>query len=132
MAFHMQTSQTQKYWDLRHEVTLDNDLLLNESRIIIPSALRESFLHDLHEKHAAITKCQLMARSLIYWPSIIYRRLHKAVPYMHQVAIYSTSKASDKPLTSPLSLAKDQSRFYGLGKQKLPTCQRLFISNVQS
>ena len=48
----------------------DSGLLLKGFRVILPPALRQSFLHDHHKEHTGITKCQLTARTLIYWPSI--------------------------------------------------------------
>ena len=51
-------------------MTSDNDLLLKGPRIIIPIALRESFLHNIHEEQAVISMCHIMARSHIYWPGI--------------------------------------------------------------
>ena len=59
-----------KYWHMRDELTPDNGLLPKGNRIIILSAPRESCLHELHEEHTDITKCQLMARSLTTWPDI--------------------------------------------------------------
>ena len=55
------------YKDVRDELTSENDLLFRvlDWSLLLPS---ESFLHDFHKEHTGITKCQLEARWLIYWP----------------------------------------------------------------
>ena len=65
------------------------------SGITIPTSLRESFLHDLHKKHADITKCELI--HLLAWHWQRYSRFYKAMLYMHHIATYSTIRASYKP-----------------------------------
>ena len=70
-TIHRQTPQIDhKYWDMREELTSENCIFLKDCRIITPSALRESALHDLQEHHSAITKCWPIARSIIYWLGI--------------------------------------------------------------
>ena len=62
---------THKHWDMTDELTSDNSLFLKGSRIVIPPALREPFLHiHICKEHAGITKYQFMARALIYWPGM--------------------------------------------------------------
>ena len=56
-ATHRQTHRiVDRYWGVRDELIYGNGLLLKGSRVIIPFALRESFLHDIHEEHMDITK----------------------------------------------------------------------------
>ena len=64
------------------KLTLNNGLLLKCSRIVIPSALRKTFQHDLHEEHISISKCQPMARSLIYWPGTV-RDMEDYIKWCH-------------------------------------------------
>ena len=49
------------YWPYRAQLTLVNELLLYESRIVIPSALRQDVLDKLHEGHQGIVKCRRRA-----------------------------------------------------------------------
>ena len=70
-AKHRQVSRIpHQYWDMRVDLTSDNSLFLKDCSIFIPPALRESFLHDLHERHTGTAKYQLTAISLIHWPGI--------------------------------------------------------------
>ena len=91
-----------KYWDMREKLTLERGLLLKGCRIIIPTALRDSFLHELHEEHAGITKWQLMAGSLNYWSGIDRGIRH----YIKQCPICTKLLPTQKQ--DPLSATKSQ------------------------
>ena len=58
------------YWPYRAQITLVNNLLLYESRIVIPSALRQDVLEKLHEGHQGIVKCRRRAIQSVWWPGI--------------------------------------------------------------
>ena len=58
------------YWNMHDELTSDDSLLSKGSQISILITLWDSFQCNLHEEHAGINTCQLMACLLIYWPSI--------------------------------------------------------------
>ena len=65
-AHRQEPRTTHRYFDTTDDPTSDNGLLLKGSRIVTPPDFRESFLHELHKEQIDITKCQLLARSLIY------------------------------------------------------------------
>ena len=52
------------YLDARHKISMDGklDLLLNESRIIVPLSMQASTLDKLHEGHQGIQRCRLRAQ----------------------------------------------------------------------
>ena len=58
------------YWPYRAQLTLVNNLLLYESRIVIPSALRQDVLEKLHEGHQGIVKCRRRAVQSVWWPGV--------------------------------------------------------------
>ncbi len=58
------------YWPYRAQITFVNNLLLYESRIVIPSALRQDVLEKLHEGHQGILKCRRRAIQSVWWPGI--------------------------------------------------------------
>ena len=58
------------YWPYRAQLTLVNDLLLYESRIVIPPALRQDVLDKLHEGHQGIVKCRRRAIQSVWWPGV--------------------------------------------------------------
>lgn len=47
-----------------------NNLLLYDSRIVIPSALRQDVLEKLHEGHQGIVKCWRRAVQSVWWPGV--------------------------------------------------------------
>ena len=58
------------YWDFRDELSTDEGLLLKGPSLIIPAALRESYLQRLHESHLSANKTVLNARQHMFWPGI--------------------------------------------------------------
>ena len=44
------------YWDFRDELSTDEGLLLKGPSLLIPAALRESYLQRLHEGHLLASK----------------------------------------------------------------------------
>ena len=128
MVYHMQKTPriAYKYRDMNDKLTSYDGLLLRGSRVIIPSALKESLLHDLHKEHTIIMTYQLTARTLIYWPSI-----------KNDIEDYSSSAAAasgyhlpflQSPcsiMTLPKDLVETWCRLYGLGWQKIFTYQVL-------
>ena len=67
---HQMLPETRTFWNFRDQITIDNGILLNGHRVIIPASLKKSFLNDIHAGHLGVTKCQQRARTSIYWPNI--------------------------------------------------------------
>ncbi|XP_055542988.1 uncharacterized protein K02A2.6-like [Wyeomyia smithii] len=44
--------------------------LLFEHRVVIPKALRQAILNDLHKAHIGVVKMKGLARFFVYWPGI--------------------------------------------------------------
>lgn len=63
-------SHLQLYFNRKNEITLEDDILLMGSRIIIPSNLRKYVLELLHEGHIGIVRMKTEARSIVWWPQI--------------------------------------------------------------
>ena len=58
------------YWNIRNEISLDEDLLLYGHRIIVPMKARKDVLQKLHSSHQGIEKTRRRARQVVYWPGI--------------------------------------------------------------
>ena len=58
------------YWQDRHRLTIVDDLLLYDERLVIPQQMRMEMLDRLHEGHLGITKCRGLATSSMWWPGI--------------------------------------------------------------
>ena len=58
------------YWAHQSDITIVNDLMLFQDRIIIPRNMRKDILHKIHEGHLGIEKCKRRARQSVFWPGI--------------------------------------------------------------
>ena len=54
-------------WD---ELTIEDGLVLKNTRIIIPISERNDLLRQIHHGHLGTIKCQLYAKETVYWPGI--------------------------------------------------------------
>ena len=62
------SSELRKLYQVRESLTLYGDIIMYESRLFIPTALRNKYLVLCHEGHQGITKCQRRARQIFWWP----------------------------------------------------------------
>ena len=60
----------QKYWHVRGELTLHDDLLLRGRRIVVPQSLQAETLQKIHSGHQGITQCSLRVTSSVWWPGV--------------------------------------------------------------
>jgi transposase InsO family protein len=58
------------YWEHQSHLSLIDDLLLYDDRIVVPRSLRLELLECVHQGHMGITKCRARARSSIWWPGL--------------------------------------------------------------
>ena len=58
------------YWSLRDHLTVQNELLLRDARIVIPPPLRKETLDAIHSGHQGITKCRERGRHSVWWPGL--------------------------------------------------------------
>ena len=60
----------QPYWTFCKELTIEDGLILNGTRIIIPHNNREAILNQIHDSHSGLNKCKLWAKQTVYWPGL--------------------------------------------------------------
>ena len=58
------------FYSVASELTVEKELLMRGSRVVIPSALRSSMLNKLHEGHQGIKKCRERAKHSMWWPGL--------------------------------------------------------------
>ena len=58
------------YFRKRLEITVEDDILMWDSRVIIPKSLQELLLKDLHAEHQGMVKMKQLARRYMWWPNI--------------------------------------------------------------
>lgn len=59
-----------QYWSCRNELSLEDGLVMFGERIIIPRTKQDEVLQKLHYGHQGVSKCQLRAKSCVFWPGI--------------------------------------------------------------
>ena len=58
------------YWNNAHHLTINNELLMFDDRLVIPQTMQLDILDKLHTGHLGMTKCKGRAYSSVWWPSI--------------------------------------------------------------
>uniref|UniRef100_A0A9J8CHS5 Gypsy retrotransposon integrase-like protein 1 n=1 Tax=Cyprinus carpio carpio TaxID=630221 RepID=A0A9J8CHS5_CYPCA len=58
------------YYSARHHLSIFQDLVLYDDRIIIPQNMRSDILQRLHSGHQGIVKCRKRARCSVWWPGL--------------------------------------------------------------
>lgn len=58
------------FWKFRNDITVNNNLIYLDARLIVPFKLRALILELLHETHIGMTKTIKRARSYYYWPNM--------------------------------------------------------------
>ena len=56
------------YWMMRASLSVEDGLILKGEALVIPPKHRERVLKNLHKSHQGITKTQLLAKNMVYWP----------------------------------------------------------------
>ena len=58
------------YWNIRNNLSVVDDLILYNTRIVIPKEARKDILSKLLSSHQGIEKTKRRARLIVYWPCI--------------------------------------------------------------
>lgn len=58
------------FYLLRHELSVEEGVLLRGHRVVIPTLLRGKVLSMLHEGHPGVVRSKILARNLVWWPGI--------------------------------------------------------------
>ena len=61
---------TRQYWHVRSGLTVDDGIVLYDTRLVIPPSMRRETLVMLHEWHQDIERTKQRARRIVYWPGI--------------------------------------------------------------
>ena len=64
------TGDVLRYWPVRGELSLHDDLLFQGHRIVIPRSLRQETLQKIHSGHQGIQRYRLRVSTSVWWPGI--------------------------------------------------------------
>ena len=56
------------YYNVRHELTVQNGLVFKDCRIVVPTSLRKNIITTVHRSHQGIQGCIRLAKDAVYWP----------------------------------------------------------------
>ena len=56
------------YWHTRQDMTTVDNILLYQSRIVVPDQLRETTMQKIHQGHQGIERCRLRLTAAVWWP----------------------------------------------------------------
>ena len=59
------------YWAVQGSLTLGNNLLLYNNRIVIPPAIQHETIQKIHEGHHRVEQCLQRAQSSVWWPGVV-------------------------------------------------------------
>ena len=82
------------YYKYRNELTVFEDLILKDNRIVIPSSLRKTYLKLLHTSHLGIVKTKLIARNSVHWPQI-NQQVEELIQGCERCQIYSNQQKQE-------------------------------------
>lgn len=58
------------YWGVRDKLSLLNNTIMMDDRVVIPSTHRKSVLNSLHSAHQGVSSMLNRAHKAVYWPGI--------------------------------------------------------------
>ena len=64
------TGNLSRYWRARGELTVNDDLLLYGTRIVVPECLRKQTLTKVHQSHQGIYRFRSRILSSVWWPGV--------------------------------------------------------------
>ena len=83
------------YWTVRGSLSLGNNLLLYNNRIVVPQVLCSKTIEKIHEGHQGIERCRQRAQSSVWWPGMS----KQVIQYVQQCSVCChENRPSKQPL----------------------------------
>ena len=64
------TPEMAPYWKARASLTVCDQLLMYDHRIIVPKSLQEETKQKIHAGHQGIERCRARVTSFVWWPGV--------------------------------------------------------------
>ena len=98
-----------QYWQVRHHLTLDEDLIVYGCRLLIPSGMRREILEQLLASHQGVVRTKQRAGHTVYWPGL-NNDIENIVSSCRQCQDYLPSNAKEPIGKADTSLSRSCSR----------------------
>lgn len=63
-------AEVMSYFKNRQSLSIIDNIILMEDRILIPKSLRKDILNRIHASHMGVQRSQSLARETVFWPNI--------------------------------------------------------------
>ena len=93
-------SRLQQYWRVSGSLTVCEDLLLFNGRIVVPKSLQQETLSKIHDGHQGIERCLVRAKASVWWPGIT-KQLTQKVQHC-EACCKNASPAKEPLMATPL------------------------------
>ena len=74
------------YYNVHHEVTVQNGLVFKDNRIVVPNSVRKDIIATVHRSHQGIQGCIRRAKDAVYWPLMT----QQITDYVSQCSVCNT------------------------------------------
>ncbi len=88
------------YYNLRDKITVEENLVFLDDKLIVPTSLRNFMLGLIHESHLGIEKCKARAREVAYWPGMS-NQIHEHVLKCKVCEKFRSSNVKQPMLSHP-------------------------------
>ena len=87
------------YWTFREELTVEDGLIMKDTRVVVPNKQCKAILKLIHRGHLGLNKCKLQAKETVYLPGL-NDQLEKHVFNCQLCLKYLNSKHKQEPSLS--------------------------------
>ena len=64
------SAELKPFWNRKHELSVQDDLLLWGNRVVIPPQAQRKVLEMLHKTHIGMSRMKALARQFVWWPNM--------------------------------------------------------------
>lgn len=95
------------FWEIRSQLSIENDTILRGERLVPPLGLQETIIHLCHDGHFGIGRTKNVVRGLFWWPGVdadVERYVRKCMTCSTADKILQTLRLPMLEYTPPLGL----------------------------
>ena len=74
------------YYNVRHELTMQNGLVFKYKRIAVPTSVRKGIIAIVHRSHQGMHSCVRREKDAVYWPLMN----QEIIDYVNQCSLCNT------------------------------------------